>query len=230
MLLYNYHGVTGAFTGSTQALPDPLELELARAAVFEPLAQAAAQAREQASGAALTLFEAATADPSISVEAFEEARGVFELATSALNDAYNNAIADARVQAAKVKPQHWLIPANTTTIKPPEFDWDEVAVFQNGAWSVRHDADGDGQPDDVIAPDQAVSIRLERNRRIGLVRWLVDRHRDEIALGRATTLTGEDYLVVLQHIQDLRDVPEQDGFPAQVVWPELDDALVQTGD
>lgn len=219
MLLYNYHGVTGVFTGSTEALPDPLELELARAAVFDPLARAAEQARDQGALDALNRFESATADPGLPIEAFDEARAVFELATSALNQAYHNAIADARLQASKVKPLHWLIPANTTTIKPPEFDWDEVAVFQNGAWSVRRDADGDGQPDDVIAPDPAASIRLERNRRIGLVRWLVDRHRDELALGRATTLTGEDYLIVLQHIQDLRDVPQQDGFPSHVVWP-----------
>ena len=48
------------------------------------------------------------------------------------------------------------------------------------------------------------------------VRWRVDRHDDEIKLGRNLT---EDIKPVLEYIQALRDVPQQEGFPHNIVWP-----------
>ncbi|RYG20360.1 MAG: hypothetical protein EON96_01155 [Caulobacteraceae bacterium] len=229
MLIYNYHAVTGVFTGSGEALPDPMELELAREAVFAPLAADAFAARQAAAAVALSVFEQATSSDDQTTEGFEEARAVFELATAALLQTYEAALSQARLQASLVKPQHWLIPANATTLPPPAFDFNELAVFRDGGWTVQQDVDGDGAPDVEPVADLAPAVRSDRTRRINAVRWLIDRHRDELALGRGATLTAEDYLVVLQYVQDLRDVPEQDGFPALVQWPELDPALTQTG-
>nr|WP_314121394.1 phage tail assembly chaperone [uncultured Brevundimonas sp.] len=84
----------------------------------------------------------------------------------------------------------------------------------------------DGEPvasDAPAPPAEAVAIVVRRRRdaEIARLRWFVERHRDEITLGVTTTLTAEDFILVLQHIQLLRDLPDQAGFPADVEWPTL---------
>lgn len=84
----------------------------------------------------------------------------------------------------------------------------------------------DGAPvalDAPAPPAEAVAIVVRRRRdaEIARLRWFVERHRDEITLGVTTTLTPEDFTLVLQHIQLLRDLPDQVGFPTDVEWPTL---------
>lgn len=84
----------------------------------------------------------------------------------------------------------------------------------------------DGAPVAVGAPAPpaeaiAIVVRRRRDAEIARLRWFVERHRDEITLGVTTTLTPEDFTLVLQHIQLLRDLPDQAGFPADVEWPTL---------
>lgn len=67
----------------------------------------------------------------------------------------------------------------------------------------------------------AAEIRLERDRRLNEILWRIQRYESQKALGTETTDTKEDYLKVLQYIQDLRDVPSQKTFPEKVIWPEL---------
>ncbi len=76
----------------------------------------------------------------------------------------------------------------------------------------------------------AAWARRRRDAEIAALRYLVERHRDELALGLTTTLTAEDFLLVLQHIQALRDVPEQSGFPSDVDWPVLPPELIAAPD
>ncbi len=68
----------------------------------------------------------------------------------------------------------------------------------------------------MIEEEVAAQVRSERDYRIQSVRWRVDRHDDEIKLGRNLT---EDIKPVLEYIQALRDVPQQEGFPHNIVWP-----------
>lgn len=96
-------------------------------------------------------------------------------------------------------------------------------------------ANDNGHPEAVSPPPLtpillASKARRLRDDRIAAVRWLIDRHRDETALGLTTALTGEDYRLVLQYVQLLRDLPEQDGFPGQIEWPELPMDLIATGE
>ena len=66
-------------------------------------------------------------------------------------------------------------------------------------------------------PEQlADTARAERDRRIESVRWRIERHRDELALGSEPT---EPLEPLLQYVQDLRDVPQQSGFPGDIDWP-----------
>ncbi|MCZ4107584.1 phage tail assembly chaperone [Brevundimonas diminuta] len=96
-------------------------------------------------------------------------------------------------------------------------------------------ADEAGQPITVEPPppsDEALATLARRRRdvEIAAVRWLIERHRDEQALQIATTLTPEDYRLVQEHVQALRDVPEQDGFPHVIDWPVLAPELLATGE
>lgn len=64
----------------------------------------------------------------------------------------------------------------------------------------------------------ADTARAERDRLIESVRWRIERHGDELALGREPT---EPLEPLLQYVQALRDVPQQADFPKSVEWPEL---------
>ncbi len=94
-------------------------------------------------------------------------------------------------------------------------------------------ADDAGRPITVEPPPPsaealAALARRRRDAEIAQVRWLIERHRDEQALQIATTLTPEDYRLVQEHVQALRDVPEQDGFPQAIDWPVLASELLAT--
>ena len=64
----------------------------------------------------------------------------------------------------------------------------------------------------------ADAARFKRDQLIESVRWRIERHSDELALGIEPT---EPLEPLLQYVQDLRDVPQQEGFPESVEWPEL---------
>ena len=62
----------------------------------------------------------------------------------------------------------------------------------------------------------ADTARAERDRLIESVRWRIERHNDELALGSEPTEPVEP---LLQYVQALRDVPQQAGFPGDIDWP-----------
>lgn len=66
-------------------------------------------------------------------------------------------------------------------------------------------------------PDKkAVEIRVERDRLIEEVRWRIERAQDQIALDLPLVEPLEPLLL---YVQQLRDVPQQSGFPDSIVWP-----------
>ena len=73
-------------------------------------------------------------------------------------------------------------------------------------------------PPQPTADQMAETARAERDRLIESVRWRIERHNDELALGSEPTEALEP---LLQYVQSLRDMPQQSGFPDDVDWPEL---------
>lgn len=69
--------------------------------------------------------------------------------------------------------------------------------------------------------EMEASQRIERDNRLNAVAWVRDRHRDELEFGVTTTITEDSYNILMQYIVDLRNVPQQDGFPTAIEWPEL---------
>ena len=76
-------------------------------------------------------------------------------------------------------------------------------------------------------PARAARVRTERDRRLSDCAWIVERHRDQLENGEATTLTEDEYQAWLGYRQALRDLPQQPGFPwlgggaddTQCPWP-----------
>ena len=66
------------------------------------------------------------------------------------------------------------------------------------------------------AEQLADTARAKRDRLIESAHWRIERHSDEVALDTEPTETLEP---LLQYVQALRDVPQQDGFPDDVIWP-----------
>lgn len=62
----------------------------------------------------------------------------------------------------------------------------------------------------------AQEVRAERDKKIAAVQWRKDRYADEVVLGLTPT---EPIEPILEYIQELREVPEQAGFPTNIAWP-----------
>lgn len=64
------------------------------------------------------------------------------------------------------------------------------------------------------------AIRAERMTRIEQVRWLRERHADQVMMEIEPTLSQQDYTTLLDYIQSLRTITDDFESPDLVVWPE----------
>lgn len=84
-------------------------------------------------------------------------------------------------------------------------------------------------PDPVAIPDslsglvQEVSAeeveRAWRDNELAAVTWLRDRHRDQLEIAVATTLSADQFTELLMYMQQLRDWPQSDAFPDSTQRP-----------
>ena len=77
-----------------------------------------------------------------------------------------------------------------------------------------------GKTEQEVKDEKASEIRRIRDGKIEEIQWRIQRYTEQKAIG-TTTDSEANYKKILQYVQDLRDVPEQEGFPETVVWPEL---------
>lgn len=63
------------------------------------------------------------------------------------------------------------------------------------------------------------TLRAERDRLFEGTRWMLERHFEELLLGRTTTLSASEYADLLAYRQELRELPETTVDPTEVAWP-----------
>lgn len=74
---------------------------------------------------------------------------------------------------------------------------------------------------DMTTEEKSTYHRQKRDVLLNSVLWKVERHSQEERLGMETTLSEEEYINLLTYIQNLRNLPQQAGFPDEVMYPEL---------
>lgn len=81
----------------------------------------------------------------------------------------------------------------------------------------------------MISEEEKASYhRQKRDTLLNTELWKLQRHEQEKILGIETTLTEEEYIKLLQYIQELRNLPQQEGFPNTVVYPVLETIPIST--
>lgn len=73
--------------------------------------------------------------------------------------------------------------------------------------------------DDITEEEIGNGVRVLRDLKFAETSFLVERHREELELGLDTTLAPAEYQALLQYRQELRDLPLQEGFPHEFLWP-----------
>lgn len=91
----------------------------------------------------------------------------------------------------------------------------KVIAFHKGAKPTLED------PPPPSDEELAAQIRSKRDALIDEVEWRIQRYQQQSALGIETTDSAEAYATILAYVQELRDTTKQDGFPKEVVFPEL---------
>ena len=99
-------------------------------------------------------------------------------------------------------------------------DESELSYIQKGVYRITIE-DRDKILESLKPPITPDMVRYDRNNRLDRTQWLMQRHRDEIEFGCNPTLSHERYVELNKYRQELRDVPDQVGFPSGVVWPSV---------
>lgn len=112
------------------------------------------------------------------------------------------------------KEIHGSVPNDAVPISEDRFK----EVITNPALGKLRAHDDDGLPILVDPPpatieELAAAERQWRDVEIESVRWLRERHRDEVDSARPTTLSSEQSGELLDYVQALRDWPQAPEFP-----------------
>ena len=84
-----------------------------------------------------------------------------------------------------------------------------------------------GKPEPAFMVDPTIAERAWRDAEIESVKWLRERHRDEVDSSRPTTLTTEQSGELLDYVQALRDWPASTDFPNMDARPVAPDWIAE---
>ena len=114
------------------------------------------------------------------------------------------------------------IPEKADASKFIEITKDEWQTLLDGQSQGKEIKDVDGVPTLVnrtyTDDELAETARMERDNKLSAVEWRISRYNSQTQLG--ITPTETDIKPVLEYMQKLRDLPTQEGWPENVVWPE----------
>ncbi len=115
---------------------------------------------------------------------------------------------------------HGSMPEDAVRISEDRY----MAVIASPALGKVRDHDAEGlplliDPPPLSSEDLAEVERRWRDHALSTLVWLRDRHRDQLEIGAATTLTPEQFTELLEHMQQLRDWPQSEAFPDSSARP-----------
>jgi hypothetical protein len=131
-------------------------------------------------------------------------------------------------QTTYVSGIHAAMPEDAVVITDQRFD--EVIGNPIEGKVRGHDAGGLPiliDPPGLTLEQLAEAERQWRDGAISQVQWLINRHRDEIEIGLATTLTTEQFPELLAYVQSLRDWPQSPDFPDSQHRPTAPDWIAE---
>lgn len=103
----------------------------------------------------------------------------------------------------------------TTDVDPegrfhPDLKWRTCGVQVKPGWLFANSTFAEKV--ETLVGRQAAE-RQWRDNELAARQWLRERHRDELDLGRPTTLSNEQFSELLDYLQKLRDWPQAEAFP-----------------
>jgi hypothetical protein len=98
-------------------------------------------------------------------------------------------------------------------VTPEQVEGEFVRVKHTG----KSAADIEAERKDIVVSE----AKEKRNALMHPVLNRIDRYRNQAALGVSTTETEASYKALLQALEDLRNTPDQPGFPYAIIWPEI---------
>ena len=114
----------------------------------------------------------------------------------------------------------FIMPANSTETEPPAEKDGFKRKWNGSEWIYEEIQTEKEEQLKKTQGEKAADVRAERDRRIDAILWRIERYQTQAAAGLETTDTAEQYKAILLYVQALRDVPEQEGFPDAIEWPE----------
>ena len=116
---------------------------------------------------------------------------------------------------------HTSLPCDAVEIDDERYE----SVIANPAAGTERSHDEQGLPilieSTPLSGEQAlIEAKAWRDKEFDRVVWLRDRHRDEVELMKATTLSDSEYLTLLNYLQALRKWPQAKKFPSKRSRPK----------
>lgn len=111
------------------------------------------------------------------------------------------------------------VPESVTAVQITTALWRKLIDGQGQGKRIALDANGMPALFDPLPPTAAQQAELMRGRRDAALQatdWLVARHQDETLIGAGTTLTAEQFVVLLNYRQALRELADAEA------WPDID--------
>lgn len=196
-IIYNAHPLTKEYVGSGFADPDPMLRDSVTGAALEDVLS-------DADGWLLPAF--AYLDQPPTPGAKEAARRLADGSAWELVEDHRGAVFSTADRTEVVLDDLGALPDGYTDVEPTSI----YDVWDNGAWVASTAAQ--------LAAEK-LAARLVRDQAIADSQWLVDRHRDQVEVSMATTLTTDQFSALLVYRQALRDWPSVADFPADATKP-----------